>query len=405
MILDFITRICFRSIYRIILYAVLVISGSLVFDLIHVLAHRSQRSRFPVLRFLAQAHSFHHKYFGRDLKFNDGFRVQNLVWHVPLELLCHLAGSALSWLLVKLISSDTVTLSELDLAFVWALQIGQACLIVCRWGHDSNHVPYKQLPMDPYFFFVGPQYHAMHHIAPDSNFGSMIRLVDWIFGTVGTLRGRRVAMTGSRGALGQALTQQLSLAQVKRIKPLRFGIEWRLDEFSELDPVLAETDILILAHGTKENSYALQSNCTSVRTIIDRFQACYTSSGVRPLPEVWYIGSEAELHGSWSKTDEAYTKSKRAFVPFARSYYNKKKFLYRHIVPSAFASPMGSGLVSADWCSRVVLWWISRGARYVPVTYTGLAYVNYFSFVFGCSTFLMLIPMQPIEPTQNSQRP
>src|SRR3546814_4754638 len=34
--------------------------------------------------------------------------------------------------------------------------------------------------------------------------------------------------------------------------------------------------------------------------------------------------------------------------------------------------------VTARWAAVMTLWWIHRGARYVPVTYTGI--VNYFRF-------------------------
>ncbi|KAH8622814.1 integral membrane protein [Alternaria alternata] len=367
---------------RVSLCALHIVCGSLVFDLIHLLAHRSHTSRIHALRCLARAHAFHHQYFDRTLQFNDAYRMQNLLWHLPLELLCQLVGSTLSWLLVELTLRPTAVPLRYDLALVWVLQVARAGLVARSSGRDSNHIPYPQVPKDPYFFFVGPQYHAVHHIDPHRNFGSLVRLVDWLFGTVGTLRGRRVAMTGSQGALGQALKEQLSVESVKSIRPLRFQDDWSLGDYSRLEPILIDIDILILAHGSKDDSGANESNCVSSRAMIELFDDCRREAGSRLLPEVWFVGSEAEIHGSWSQASRSYTESKRAFVPFARSYFDCERFLYRHIVPSAFASPMGPALVSARWCSAVALWWIRRGARYVPVTYTGLAYVNFFRFLF-----------------------
>jgi hypothetical protein len=222
----------------------------------------------------------------------------------------------------------------------------------------------------------------MHYIYPHSNFGYLVQLVDWLFGTVGTLRGRRVAMTGSQGALGQALVRQLSLQSVKSIRPLRYDIEWSLGDYPRLKSILIDIDILILACGSKNNSGANESNCVSARTMKELLDSCQLNAELQSLPEVWYVGSEAEIHGSWSQASQSYTESKRSFVPFARYYYDRETFLYRHIVPSAFASSMGPGLVSTRWCSGVALWWIRRGARYVLVTYTGLAYVNFFRFFF-----------------------
>ena len=42
---------------------------------------------------------------------------------------------------------------------------------------------------------------------------------------------------------------------------------------------------------------------------------------------------------------------------------------------------MGPGLVSADTIARVALWWISRGAQYVPVSYLPWAYLHYVNMV------------------------
>lgn len=43
---------------------------------------------------------------------------------------------------------------------------------------------------------------------------------------------------------------------------------------------------------------------------------------------------------------------------------------------------MGPAIVSADWAARWTMWWIRRGSKYVPVTYTGFAYLNFFKFLF-----------------------
>jgi hypothetical protein len=181
------SELFWESVSRLFLCALHIVCGSLVIDLVHLLAHKSHGSQFRSLRCLARAHSFHHQYFDRNLRFNDTFRMQNLLWHLPLELLCQLVGSTLSYLFVRSLSRHNAMPLKQDLAFVWVLQISRVCLVACRSGRDSNHVPYSRVPKDPYFFFVGPQYHARHHIAPHSNFGSMTRLVDWTFGTVGAI--------------------------------------------------------------------------------------------------------------------------------------------------------------------------------------------------------------------------
>lgn len=145
---------------RVSLGAFHIISGSHVFDLVHLLAHRSHASRIRILQCLARAHACHHQYFDRNLRFNDAFRMQNLLWHLPLELLCQLVGSTLSWLFVELTFRRTAVLLPYDLTLVWALQIARVGLVARHSGYDSNHIPYRQVPKDPYLLFVGPQYHA-----------------------------------------------------------------------------------------------------------------------------------------------------------------------------------------------------------------------------------------------------
>lgn len=356
--------------------------GSLIFDLVHWLAHKSHASPYYMLRLLAQAHSNHHRFFTRKLEFNETFRVRNLLSHLPLELFCQIAGSIVSWLLIQQLLPSIAHKGKQDIVFVLIVQLSRTCVVVWNGGRDSNHIPFVQLPHDPYVFFVGPQYHSQHHIDPQNYFGSMTRSVDWVFGTAASLEGRRVAMTGSGGALGQALLAELSLQGVKHIKPLRFGLDWTYGNYSNLISVLANTDILILAHGTKSNDHAFQANCYSAVDIIELFKRSRRQSMPGLLPEVWYVGSEAELHGSWSSGMDRYTASKRAFVPFARAYYNEKSMVYRHIVPAAFKSNMGNSLVTANWTAKTTLWWIRRGARYAPVTYTGFAYANFFRFMF-----------------------
>jgi hypothetical protein len=39
-------------------------------------------------------------------------------------------------------------------------------------------------------------------------------------------------------------------------------------------------------------------------------------------------------------------------------------------------------MMSADTAAAIALFFIRRGFRYVPVTFTGLAFWNYFRFVF-----------------------
>jgi hypothetical protein len=98
-------------------------------------------------------------------------------------------------------------------------------------------------------------------------------------------------------------------------------------------------------------------------------------------PEVWALGSEVEFHGDMGLEElKDYSSSKRAFAARARRYYRSDDLIYRHIVPSSFTSAMGKGAMSAETAVNIALFFITRGVKYVPVTLTGLAVLNFFRF-------------------------
>jgi hypothetical protein len=95
------------------------------------------------------------------------------------------------------------------------------------------------------------------------------------------------------------------------------------------------------------------------------------------------MGSEIECHPAFGDPDlQTYAHSKRAYAGAASRLVYDRDLLYRHIVPSAFRSRMGSGLISPRTSAAITLWLIRRGFRYVPVTYTGIAFVNFIPFFF-----------------------
>jgi hypothetical protein len=302
---------------------------------------------------------------------------------LPLELLCQLLGTWLGWLLADLSGlTGFGKVTREILTLVLSFEVGRVCVVAILDGRDSNHRPYTTVPKDPNWFVVGPHYHALHHVYPTAYISSTFRLFDWLLGTGYSLRRRRVTMTGASGAFGSALKQQLKNEKVKCIQELKFGVDWKHNDYARTTPILASTDVLILAHGSKGDD-ALKSNYESVVALIELFKKHRKPrlGHKMLLPEVWYVGSEIELHPSWGiPVLQTHSRSKRLFLPYARALYDDPSILYRHIVPSAFHSPMGPAIVPAKWTARLAMWWIRRGARYVPVTYTGLAYLNYFKF-------------------------
>jgi monoglucosyldiacylglycerol epimerase len=153
---------------------------------------------------------------------------------------------------------------------------------------------------------------------------------------------------------------------------------WPRKVYTGADSVLARADILVLAHGAK-GEQAMQANCDSFLALIDRYRLLTRH---RQLPvEVWAVGSEIECHPALGNAElQSYARSKRAFARAAARLMHDGNLLYRHIVPSACRSRTGPGLMSGRMAAAVALWLIRRGFRYVPVTYTGIAFLNFVPF-------------------------
>ncbi|EEY23148.1 integral membrane protein [Verticillium alfalfae VaMs.102] len=366
-----------------------VVVGSVFFDLVHCLAHHSGRSRNPLLRWLARSHIAHHQYFDRRLHFNPSFNRQNLLLHLPLELVCQAVGSLLSWQLTHVLFPHP-QLQRQDLHLVLVFLTIRSGVVAWHEGRDSNHIAYTRLPKDPHAVLVGPEYHALHHVDPQGYFGSMVRLVDWLLGTATTLHGRRITITGARGALGRALADELGREKgrdgadgalrprldLRRLQRARAAAA----DDGHSGPRARRQGRRRPARQTATAPSPSFEGFSGARACLSPSSSSSSSSLLRP--EVWYVGSEAELHGAWTDDMRAYTDAKRAFARCARAYCDDDDFTYRHVVPAAFSSAMGPALVSARWAAVVALWWIRRGARYVPVTYTGLAFLNFFRFYF-----------------------
>ena len=184
---------------------------------------------------------------------------------------------------------------------------------------------------------------------------------------------RRFLVTGSRGAFGGALAHELALAGAA-VTTARFGDDWTYADYGFFSPaLLSASDVLVLAHGAKGET-AMDANFTSFVAIAERYRKA------RPHPEIWALGSEIELHGTLRASLQSYLQSKRAWARHAATLYAEESITYRHIVPAAFRSGMGPGLMSARTAARWAMGLLALDWRYVPVTYTGLACLNYFRF-------------------------
>jgi hypothetical protein len=346
----------------------LLVAGSLVFDVVHYLLHQFARSRFGLLRAMGALHETHHQFFTRQLRFDEGLSRRNLIEHVVPEFLTR----------TLVVLPCAFFCHPLAVALVVLVNLIQFVSVIVLRGRDANHVAFDMLPAPGSSLMVGPRYHAMHHVYPDAFYGSVVPLLDKVFGTAMSLQGRRVALSGAGGAFGSALRPLLERAGAQ-VRGLKYGVDYTYQDYSGLDGALGEADVLILAHGSKRDA-AMQANCDSFVAIIERFLSLHRNDRV-PV-EVWGVGSEIEFHPAWGNADlQVYLESKRAFAKHAHAYYREDRFIYRHICPAAFKSRMGWAPLSAGAAAAMTMFLIRRGFRYVPVTYTGIALLNYFRFL------------------------
>jgi hypothetical protein len=341
-------------------------------DVAHFALHSMARARSPVLAWIGALHQVHHRFFGSDLKIHREYQEQNLLSHRIPEYVTLAAATSIGFLWLP----AHVVLAALVLETI-LVAIG-----TLRGGLDSNHKTRERLRASNAGWFVGPVYHGFHHIFPDNYMGSTTKLFDILFARGCQIRGRRFAMTGASGAFGTPLSKIIE-AGGGHVRAVKYGRDYDYGDYERLDPVLAEADVLVLCHGSKVKD-AMQANCDSFVAIIERFRRLGRD---RPLPvEVWAMGSEIEAHPAWGDPDlETYLRSKRAFARHARRYFHDDEILYRHIVPSAYTSPMGKGLISGATAAAIAMFFIRRGFRYVPVTYTGIAFLNALRFLWPWS--------------------
>lgn len=347
-------------------------AATVTFDAIHFTLHRWMRSRHPRLRGVGSLHAAHHAFLDSRLRVNRRWASRNLMLHVVPEYLTQLSVTVLG----------VLAFSPAAVVLVVAYETTLFVVVAALRGHDAYHRRKGMLARWRGGLVVTPAYHAHHHRFPDAFFGSVFPVIDWVFGTACSLKGRKVVLTGASGVFGAAMRRRLEACGAT-VSALKYGREWTYADYTGADALLATADILILAHGAKGED-AMRANCDSFVELSRRFVALAGDRFV--CPEIWAVGSEIECHPAFGVPAlQEYARSKRAFARHARFLFDLERVVYRHIVPSAFTSPMGRGLMSGDRCAQLALALIRRGFRYVPVTYTGIALLNWFRFRFGPS--------------------
>lgn len=349
--------------------ALVFVVSTALFDALHWTLHKWEKSRFKLLRVFSSWHWVHHKFLGLDMQINPAYARQNIWFHVLPEYLTSMAGT-LIFLLV---------FPWPPIALVAAIRTIMLVLTLKEEGLDYNHMSMDRVGGQQGLLWVDNNYHAMHHVYPHNFFSSFTNAFDLIFGTGCQIEGRRFLVTGASGAFGSAMVAKLQkLGGI--VETAKSGVDFSAGSYDGMRQKLERADVLVLAHGAKTDD-CWNANFVTFRDLTELF----TEIGKTRLapPEVWALGSEVEFHGDMGLEElKAYSASKRAFAAQALDYYRSDALIYRHIVPSSFTSAMGKGAMSAETAVNIALFFIRRSFKYVPVTLTGLAVLNYFRFRF-----------------------
>lgn len=349
--------------------ALVFVVSTALFDALHWTLHKWESSRIPLLRRFSSWHWVHHKFLGLDMQINPVYARANIWFHILPEYLTSMAGT-LVFLFV---------FPWPPIAAVAAIRTAMLVMTLREEGLDYNHMSMDRVGGQQGLLWVDNNYHAMHHLYPHNFFSSFANVFDLIAGTTCQIEGRRFLVTGASGAFGSAMVAKLTgLGAI--VETAKSGIDFKAGNYAAMREKLKRADVLILAHGAKTED-CWNANYVTFRDLTELF----TEIGKARLapPEVWALGSEVEFHGDMGMDElKAYSASKRAFAAQALDYYRSDALIYRHIVPSSFTSAMGKGAMSAETAVSIALFFIRRGFRYVPVTLTGLAALNYFRFRF-----------------------
>ena len=215
-------------------------------------------------------------------------------------------------------------------------------------------------------------------------------------------RGRRIGITGIRGALGQALCRKF-LEQGAVVIGLSHGprpksdapnwapqewVQWTCEQEERLDPVLHTLDVLVLNHGVNPGgdqrsetlSRALSVNALSSWTLLNRFEAiASTASPTERAREVWVNTSEAEIQPALSP---GYELSKRLIGQLVslrwsnRTTNQRETLRLRKLVLGPFRSELNPlGVMSAELVAGQVLTQAKLNLPLIIVTPNPLTYV------------------------------
>ncbi len=216
--------------------------------------------------------------------------------------------------------------------------------------------------------------------------------------------GKRVAVTGASGRLGQALLLCLHqagatvLALTTRSHPLELStptgpvaietVTWQVGKEAALAEPLAQVDILLLNHGVNVGGdrtpeaihQSYEVNAWSSWRLLELFfttvpDAADPTHARATSKEVWVNTSEAESNPAFSPL---YELSKRTLGDLVTLRRLDAPCPVRKLILGPFKSELNPvGVMDADWVARQILAQAARGRRNIIVTINPLTFVTF----------------------------
>ncbi|NCO75488.1 MAG: bifunctional sterol desaturase/short chain dehydrogenase [Cyanobacteria bacterium] len=379
----------------------------LVRDYYHYLAH--------IWTPLSRLHSWHHRVFKPDLSVNSVEIYRQAHWYndVPesLVMLLFSIGFALLFISQGWISPNYQWLAWLGSLYTLSFT-GSAIArgLGVPYADEITDATHRQgdFTTIPAHWFVNRSYHWRHHF-DDQNayFCGTFTIVDRIMGTALSLKGKKIAVTGANGTLGQALIKQLYLKGAKvtaltsqnqelfiNVKNEQIPIKtfsWQVGEESNLTNIFEKIDILILNHGINvygektaeaiEKSYEI--NAFSGWRMMELFLKTVKNNQDKATKEIWVNTSEAEVNPAFSPLYEI---SKRTMGDLVTLKRVNSPIIIRKLILGPFKSKLNPmGVMSGDWVAKQIVNLVIRDFRDIIVTINPFTYL-----IFPFKEWLML---------------
>ncbi|MCL2927771.1 MAG: bifunctional sterol desaturase/short chain dehydrogenase [Trichodesmium sp. MAG_R01] len=368
--------------------------AELVRDLYHVVSH--------IWSPLYKWHGWHHRVFRPDLTTVSTEIYQKATWYhdVP-ESVVMLTFGILLWVLsfVWMPSYQWATLAGLlyTLTFFFPAIARATGIPNADKLTDINHLPGTFLT-PPTNWLVNRPYHWRHHFDnQNAYFCGTLTLVDKLMGTALSLKGKKIAVTGASGSLGQSLLQHLHQAGAKvmaltskdRTITLDINgqnlevntINWQIGQEEKLAELLEKVDILVLNHGINVHgektaeaiAKSYEINTFSSWRMLEIFLKTVKTNSDIACKEVWVNTSEAEVNPAFSPL---YELTKRTLGDLVTLRRLDAPCVIRKLILGPFKSNLNPvGIMSADWVAKQIVKLAKADVRTIIVTINPLTFV------------------------------